>query len=775
MQTSSASQQTAQALGGQKAPALALPGVFGRGGGEAASAAPPPQGRQNGGFVPPTAAAAYPAPPTHTVPQAAGPPLLGGVTSRQAEVPKAAAGAPPLLGIPPRQPEAYYTDTVMSNDSKSSGGSIQLRKSSGPVPLRRFKSSASFGSDRMPHAAWKSREGTPTSDLASSFNSAMVPHHSFKWTPGDALVQCWHKSLSETYQDYNMVDLIGEGRNGAVFTVQHKVKGQYYACKVLHKAEQEKKTLLAEIENLRKMDHPNIVRLYEVNEDREAVSLIMEYCSGGDLFSLISESEKGYLSEDLARSFAQQMLSALAYCHSRGIVHRDVKPENFLLENQVEEGIAGMLKLADFGIATSMRCAEGEKEGQVSGSIPYMAPELFTKRWGSLVRDSRDDMQKLASSDLWSCGIVIYVMLSGDLPYGNDEYRIASGEPPDFSREVWREVSPAAIDLIGKLLVPDIDARWTAQEALHHEWFTSFIGVTLPVARSVLRSLRRWRLQPWLRRLVMAGIAKRVEADNARRKFADTLFHNVKGSHDMLYTEDLVEALNNALSGVDGDATSSSALQFQDARTTRSSSSLGSGSSFSPSGKTLTGFHVRQHVKHGFNGVRKLFRLNEESATGCSPVSLSPGLTTPGSEDIVSLTELKNLVSYLDAGKTGVVDYTLFVAALLPPDLYCEENRVMEMFQQLDYKRRGQIGPEDLQKLFANSAVEKKDCNAKRFTIMVKQFDLDHDGYLDVNEFRQMLRSDEQWNEGDGSTSFSERPLTSPPSFAPPTAGRTYS
>eukprot|EP00913_Durusdinium_trenchii_P022938 g21539.t1 len=163
---------------------------------------------------------------------------------------------------------------------------------------------------------------------------------------------------------------------------------QYYACKVLHKAEQDSSALRAEIKNLRMLDHPNVVRLYEVNEDAEAVFLLMEYCCGGDLFSLVTESHEGRVSEKVARSFAEQMLSALAYCHSMGIVHRDVKPENFLLEGIVEKDASlATLKLADFGIATHIRCAESHSEGQVNGSVPYMAPELFTKRWSSLVRD----------------------------------------------------------------------------------------------------------------------------------------------------------------------------------------------------------------------------------------------------------------------------------------------------------------------------------------------------------------------------------------------------
>jgi len=205
--------------------------------------------------------------------------------------------------------------------------------------------------------------------LNSTFVSKQLTSVSFRWQPGDAFIHCWHRKLSDTYQDYNMVNLIGEGRNGAVFIVQHKISEQYYACKVLHKAEQDSSALRAEIKNLRMLDHPHLVRLYEVNEDAEAVFLLMEYCSGGDLFSLVTESPEGRLPEKTARSFAEQMLSALQYCHSIGIVHRDVKPENFLLEGAVgEDASTATLKLADFGIATHIRSAESLSEGQVNGS-----------------------------------------------------------------------------------------------------------------------------------------------------------------------------------------------------------------------------------------------------------------------------------------------------------------------------------------------------------------------------------------------------------------------
>jgi len=383
-------------------------------------------------------------------------------------------------------------------------------------------------------------------------------------------------------------------------------------------------------------------------------------------------------------------------------------------------------------------------------------------------------------------------MLSGDLPFGYDEYRITSGEPPDFSSEVWRGVSEEAMDLIRKLLMPSIEARWTARQALDkHQWLASPKGQATPaeltlnlgsrfegfqtrqeVGRVVLRSLRRWRAQPFLRRMVVAGIAKRLEADNSARQFAEAVYQIFRGNSDKMRNDLLVQILNDSLTGaLDSSTVSPAAASLQsDGPLSRSGSSIGSTSTSPDGSRSVTGLFVRQHVKQAFRHLR---RVSEESALGNSPVSLSPVLETPMNEDLVSLTELQILVGSLDGTKNGAVDYTLFVAALLPPDVYCEEARVEEFFQQIDFLGRGQITPEDLQKYLSNS-VQKKDGNIKRFADMVKPFDVNGDGYLDLTEFRKMVRGEDA-EEGDLSATASATPMTTPPSrpSPPPTAMRS--
>lgn len=653
-----------------------------------------------------------------------------------------------------------------------------------------------------------------TSSLASSLNSSSFPppamgvtkfdsNASFKWAPEQVCVQSWHRKLTETYLDYNMVNIVGEGRHGAVFIVQHRKSEKYYACKLLNKGDHNPTTLRSEIQMLRKLDHPNVVRLYETNEDAEAVFLLMELCQGGDLFGRIAD--EGHLPERTARVFARQMIDALAYCHAMGVVHRDVKPENFLLET--EDPDCSTLKLADFGIATSMRFPKWsvldgpsgldfDMDGAlVNGSQPYMAPELLLRRWESLVKESNKSKDFLGSGDLWSCGVVIYVMLSGDLPYGDSIEAICSGEPPDFSAEVWNQISENAKDLIRKLLNPDMNDRWTAKQALRHGWFANMKPQLWLVqtdeetiqenpsvlARKGLRLLRRWRKQPKFRRIVIAAIAKRLEADHPTMRFAQAFYRVFCSSGDKMRCEPFVQALNAALcdgcpdgmalahtpegaESVDAPllAGRSSNTNFDCASTVQPVIRTGSTESFSTTGtsmstsflspckgdRSITGLHMRQRVKHV---MRRLSRVSEDTPRDTSPLSASQSPIIPGTtecEDLVSLTELRNLVTALDGVKNGVVDYTLLIAAFLSSNVYCDDARIDEIFGQFDVRKRGSVNAEDLQTALS-SAVRRNSTSTRCFLDMITDFDVDGDAELNLEEFRGMLKAGAEGMVGD--------------------------
>jgi len=469
----------------------------------------------------------------------------------------------------------------------AAGGDVGGRQvSGGPVP-------------RWTHSP-AACDPSPVDSNVSSLNSSQLQaleldsNASFGFVPG-VFAQSWHRKLSETY---NIVTCVGEGRSGAVFIVQHKRTEKLYACKFLRKVDHDPETLRREIMTLRNLDHPNIVRLYEVNEDKDTVFLLMELCQGGDLYEHVYE--EGRLDESTACALAHQMLSALAYCHESGVVHRDVKPENFLLEHADEE--FPTIKLADFGIATSIRPAHlsgslssmldshassgsgawpSFNDGEMPGSLPYMAPEVLTHQWKSLVRGAESVVEVLAASDLWSCGVSLYVMLSGELPFGDDPeaclQEIIGGKPPDFSGESWQRVSKEAKDLIMRLLNPSVAERWTAAQALGHDWFHTeespsdvpgamdMLSPTVPggfsdFAGAFIRVLRVWRHQPKLRRIAIVAIARKLEEQHEIHRVAQAALALFGDAAERLSCESLVEALGGAGCGGGDDTSLASGL-----------------------------------------------------------------------------------------------------------------------------------------------------------------------------------------------------------------------
>jgi calcium-dependent protein kinase len=150
------------------------------------------------------------------------------------------------------------------------------------------------------------------------------------------------------------------------------------------------------------MDHPNILKLYEVFEDQKFIHLVTELCQGGELFDYILEKRK--FSEKTAAHFMKQLFQAIAYCHRKGIVHRDLKPENLLLEQHSE---TASIKVIDFG--TSALIDPKKVLSQKLGTPYYTAPEVLKSNYNE-------------KCDVWSCGVIMYIMLCGYPPFngGND-------------------------------------------------------------------------------------------------------------------------------------------------------------------------------------------------------------------------------------------------------------------------------------------------------------------------------------------------------------------
>jgi calcium-dependent protein kinase len=279
---------------------------------------------------------------------------------------------------------------------------------------------------------------------------------------------------------YNILKKIGSGRYGTVRLAALKtmLSAQVVIKTILKKrVKVAQETLDREIQLMFKLDHPYIVRLYEVFEDSQNIHLVTEYCSGGGLFEEIVA--KGRFQEQEAARLMYKMLLAVNHLHHLNVCHRDLKPENFVFEDTTP---SADLKLIDFGISSKIFVDNSEQK-TVVGTPNYMAPEVLQGEYGPMC-------------DMWSVGVILYAMLSGQLPFSADTppeilERARSGDY-SVSSEPWKRVSPQAIDLVKKLLNVNPKGRLTAKEALQHEWFSQ-APTRFPITLSLIDAFRNYK------------------------------------------------------------------------------------------------------------------------------------------------------------------------------------------------------------------------------------------------------------------------------------------
>ncbi|XP_042505807.1 CBL-interacting serine/threonine-protein kinase 5-like [Macadamia integrifolia] len=264
---------------------------------------------------------------------------------------------------------------------------------------------------------------------------------------------------------YEMGRLLGQGTFAKVYYGKQLKTGESVAIKVINKDQVKKECLMEQIKReisvMRLVRHPNVVELKEVMATKGKIFFVMEYVRGGELFAKVA---KGKVKEDIARKYFQQLISAVDYCHSRGVSHRDLKPENLLLDEN------GDLKVSDFGLSAlpEQLLHDGLLHTQC-GTPAYVAPEVLRKKGydGS-------------KADIWSCGVILYVLLAGFLPFQEENimkmyrkvFRAEYEFPPWLSTDAKR--------LISKLLVADPDKRITIREIMQTPWFKK--GFTYPIA-----------------------------------------------------------------------------------------------------------------------------------------------------------------------------------------------------------------------------------------------------------------------------------------------------
>ncbi|XP_072956013.1 CBL-interacting protein kinase 9-like [Typha angustifolia] len=256
---------------------------------------------------------------------------------------------------------------------------------------------------------------------------------------------------------YELGKTLGEGSFAKVKFARDVQTGDAVAIKILHKDQVLRHKMVEqikrEISTMKLIKHPNVVQLYEVMASKTKIYMVVEFVDGGELFDKIVSS--GRLKEEEARRYFQQIINAVDYCHSRGVYHRDLKPENLLLDSY------GVLKVSDFGLsAFAPQIKEDGLLHTACGTPNYVAPEVLN-----------DKGYDGKASDVWSCGVILFVLMAGYLPFDEPGLPALYKKicQANFVCPSW--FSAGAKKLIKRILDPNPNMRITIPEILEDEWF----------------------------------------------------------------------------------------------------------------------------------------------------------------------------------------------------------------------------------------------------------------------------------------------------------------
>ncbi|CAM8989194.1 unnamed protein product [Rhodiola kirilowii] len=296
---------------------------------------------------------------------------------------------------------------------------------------------------------------------------------------------------------------LGQGQFGTTYLVTEKSTSKSYACKSIAKRKlfcrEDYEDVWREIQILHHLsEHPNVVLIKDTFEDSVFVHLVMELCEGGELFDRIIK--KGQYSEKEAAKLIKVIVGVVEACHSLSVMHRDLKPENFLFESPDEDA---KLKAIDFGLSVFYK--PGQVFCDVVGSPYYVAPEVLCKRYGPEI-------------DVWSAGVILYILLSGVPPFWAETeagiFREILKGKLDFESDPWPSISDSAKDLIQKMLDRDPKRRITAHEVLCHPWIVDDnVTPDKPLDSAVISRLKQFSAMNKLKKMALRVIAEKLSEE----------------------------------------------------------------------------------------------------------------------------------------------------------------------------------------------------------------------------------------------------------------------
>jgi len=327
-------------------------------------------------------------------------------------------------------------------------------------------------------------------------------------------------------QFYEVQKKIGEGAYGKIYKVRNKQSGDIRAMKQVTKSKiQDMGKFQTEIKILSMLDHPNIVRLFEVIEDDKYYNLLEELCTGGEL---LTRAQKTELKEkDIARIF-YQIISGVAYIHGMGIAHRDLKLENILFST---ENPMSPIKIIDFGFSVfidknneKLKEDKKDKDNENTdpkkfgfkrlkskvGTLYYISPEI--------IKGNYDE-----KCDIWACGVILYILLAGYPPFsGNTDkevYNLITNLKYDFDKERWKNISKYAKELIKNMLTPAKN-RFSAKQVLASKWFEIKLKDNIDEnINNILdyRRINKYKNYNKLKKAILTFIASRLSCEESSK------------------------------------------------------------------------------------------------------------------------------------------------------------------------------------------------------------------------------------------------------------------
>ncbi|KAK3231901.1 hypothetical protein Dsin_003782 [Dipteronia sinensis] len=448
--------------------------------------------------------------------------------------------------------------------------------------------------------------------------------------------------LGKPYVDiksiYDLDKELGRGQFGITYLCTERATGLKFACKSISRRKlvhaKDNDDVRREVLILQHLTgQPNIVEFRGAYEDKHNIHVVMELCSGGELFDRILA--RGSYSEREAASICRQIVNVVHVCHFMGVMHRDLKPENFLLGSRDDDA---PIKATDFGLSVFIEPGKVYKD--IVGSAYYVAPEVLRRNYGKEI-------------DVWSAGVILYILLSGVPPFWAETEKgifeaVLNGNL-DLQCSPWPSISASAKDLIRNMLTRDPKKRITAAGALEHPWLKDGEISDKPIDSAVLIRMKQFRAMNKLKKLALKVIAENLSEEEI--KGLKQMFNNMDtdGSGTITYEE-----LKNGLSRLGSKLSEAEIKQLMDAADVDKNGSI-----------DYTEFitaTMHRHKLEKEEHLYKAFRYFDSDNSGfITREELRQTMTQYGMGDEATIDEI---IEDVDTDKDGRINYDEFAAMM---------------------------------------------------------------------------------------------------------------